>query len=143
MASTLGCAASSRMRVEGFVRRLRRIVRMDADGGVDERIAIGQADGGFEIGRTVAGADGHHALDAGRARALDDGVAVGVELWIVQMDSANRSASLQARPDGDVFEEAGEHGLAAFDATRRRSCRSIRCPSACAAADWRRSRLCG
>ncbi len=85
MASTFGCRASSRRRCERFVRGFRRIVRMHADGGVDERVAIGQADGGFEIGRTVAGADRHHALDAGGERALDHGLAVGVELLVIQM----------------------------------------------------------
>ena len=39
----------------------------------------------FEIRRTVAGADRHHVLDAGLERALDHGVAIGVELCTVQM----------------------------------------------------------
>ena len=49
------------------------------------RIAIGEADAGFEIRRAVAGADGDHVLDAGGEGALDDGVAVGVELVAVQV----------------------------------------------------------
>ena len=70
---------------EGFGRGLGGIVRMHADGGVDERIALGQPDGGFQVGRAVAGADGHHALHAGGAGALDHLLAVGVELGVVQV----------------------------------------------------------
>jgi hypothetical protein len=53
---------------------------MHADRGVDEMGTGGQPQAGFQVGRTVARADGHHALHAGGARALDHRVAVGVEL---------------------------------------------------------------
>ncbi len=58
---------------------------MDPDGGVYKGMTIGLAHSDFEVGR-IAGADGHHAFDAGRARAFDDGVAVGVKFFVVQVD---------------------------------------------------------
>ena len=64
---------------------------MDADGGIDRFMLIGQADAGFEVGRTVARADDHHALDAGGQGAVDDGLAVGVELGVIEMAVENRS----------------------------------------------------
>ena len=73
---------------------------MDPDGGVDERIALGQADGRFQVGRTVAGADGQHALHAGRARAFDGLVAVGVELAIVQVDVGIDQPHFRRAPTG-------------------------------------------
>ena len=97
---------------------------MDADGGIDRFMAIRQADAGFEVGRTVARADDDHSLDAGGQGAVDDGLAVGVELGVVEMavgvDHFTMSGLkagptlLQAGSDGDVFEEAGQHGIAAF-----------------------------
>ena len=58
---------------------------MHADGGVNKWIAVGQADGRFQVGRAVAGADGQHAVDAGGAGARDGLLAVVVELGVVQV----------------------------------------------------------
>ena len=65
--------------------RLRGIMRMNADCGVERRMLIGQPEAGFEIGRTVARPDGHHVLDAGSEGALDHRLAILVELGAVQM----------------------------------------------------------
>ena len=96
-------------------------MRVDADGRVDRFVAVGQTDAGFEVRRTIACADHHHAIDAGRQGAIDHGLAVGVELGVIEMavtiDHLSR-ASLQTSSDGDVFEKTGEDGVAAF---KRRS----------------------
>jgi len=70
---------------EGLGRGLRGVVRMDADGGVHKRIAVGQPDSGFKIRRPVAGADRHHASDTGGERALDYRLAVFFKLRVVQV----------------------------------------------------------
>ena len=69
----------------GFRSRFGGVVRVDADGRVDRLVAVGQADAGFEVGRTLAGADDHHPLDAGGQGAIDHGLAVGVELGVVEV----------------------------------------------------------
>ena len=84
---------------------------MHADCGVERRIAIGQADAGFEIGRPVAGADRDHVFHAGGERALDHGVAVRVELLVVQMAVGVDQHLLQARSDGNIFEETASTGM--------------------------------
>jgi hypothetical protein len=58
---------------------------MNADGAIERRVSIGEADASFKIGRAVAGADGDHMLDARVERALDDFVAIGGELVIIEM----------------------------------------------------------
>ena len=58
---------------------------MHAYGRVNRRVKLGHADARFEIGRTVPGADRQHAPDAGFDGALNYGVAVGVELLMIQM----------------------------------------------------------
>ena len=96
---------------------------MHADGGVDERVALGQPDRDFQIGRTVAVPIASMRVDARGQRAFDHLLAVGIELSNRPDGSANRPASLQARSHRDIFVEAGQHGLAAFDATPPRSSR--------------------
>ena len=113
MATTLGCAREFAQVRPCLFRGLRGIMRMHANGGINERIPIGQADGGFQIRRAVAGADGHHALHARRAGAFDGLVAIGVEFGIVQVDVGIAPTSLQPRPDRNVFQEARQHRLAA------------------------------
>ena len=73
---------------------------MDPDGGVYKRIAIGLADGHFQVGRTVAGADSHHALHAGGAGALDRLLAVFVELGVVQVAVRIDQPHLRRAPTG-------------------------------------------
>ena len=58
---------------------------MDADRRVDGFMAIRQADSGFEIRRTFASADDHHALDSCGQGTVDCGLPVGIELGIVQV----------------------------------------------------------
>ncbi len=89
---------------------------MHADGRVDKRIAIRQANARFEIRRPVAGADRQHRFDAGRERALDHGLAVVVELFAVQMAVGIDQLHdlLQPRADRHVFEEARQHRHVAF-----------------------------
>ena len=87
---------------------------MDADGGVDERIAVGQADGDFEIRRTVAGADGHHAFHAGGAGALDSLLAVGVELGVVQVDVGIHQPHFRRAPTGISSWKPASTGLPSF-----------------------------
>ncbi len=74
------------------------LVGVDADGGVDEGVGIGEADGGFEVRGAVAGADGEHGVDAGRAGAVDHGLAVGVKGFRIEMamgiDERHYSASV-------------------------------------------------
>jgi len=60
-------------------------MRVHAGGGVDVRIALGEADGAFEILGAVAGPDGEEGLDAGLAGAVEHGVAVVVEARAVEM----------------------------------------------------------
>jgi hypothetical protein len=82
----LGVSGQLAQTREGLRRGFGSVVRMHPDGGDDERIALGLADGRFQIGRAVARADGHHALDARGQRALDYRLAVGVEFRVVQMN---------------------------------------------------------
>jgi hypothetical protein len=51
------------------------LVRVDAGGGVDEVVAFGEFDR----------ADAENAPDPGGAGAFDDGIAVGVELFVVEV----------------------------------------------------------
>jgi hypothetical protein len=58
---------------------------MDSYSGVERFIAVGQADAGFEIGWTIAGADRDHVRYAGGKGARYDGFAVLVELVAVEV----------------------------------------------------------
>src|SRR5690242_20351051 len=70
---------------EGLRDGLRGVMRMDADGGIDGLVLVGQTDAGFKIRRTVACADDQHAFDAGSQGAVDDSFAVGIELRVIQV----------------------------------------------------------
>jgi taurine--2-oxoglutarate transaminase len=70
---------------------------MDAGGGINRFVAIGQADAGFEVGRTVARADNHHAFDAGGQGAVDDGLAVGIELGVIEVLEEEKLVENSAR----------------------------------------------
>src|SRR5206468_3759536 len=96
---------------ERFRRGLGRVVRMHADGRVNERILCGQADGNFEIGRTTAGSDGHHALDAGRAGTFDSGVAVLGELLVIQVAMGIDQLHFSRAPTGISSRKPASTGL--------------------------------
>ena len=106
--------ARSRRRAKVSSRGFRRVVRMHADGGVDERDSARPA--GW---RPPDRADRCRCRSpscsstpaAGRARSPARGRRRTARR---PGDSANRPTSLQARSDRDVFEEAGQDGLAAF-----------------------------
>ena len=68
-----------------FRRRLRRVVRMHAHGRIDGCVAIRQARRYLDVRRTIARSDCQHALDSGRECAIDDGIAIGVEIGVVQV----------------------------------------------------------
>src|SRR4051794_16983166 len=65
--------------------RLRRVVGVHADGGINERIPFGEADGDLQIGGSIRRADGQQARDTGRQGAFDCLLAIFVKLGIVQM----------------------------------------------------------
>src|SRR5262249_44092607 len=71
----------------GPPRRLdpRRVVRVDADGGEDVRLLLGEVDGAADLPQVLAGADGDEALDAGRAGAGQDLGPVLVEALAVDV----------------------------------------------------------
>ena len=71
----------------------------------------GQAQGGFQIRRTVAGADGHHALHAGLAGARDHFVAVGVELLVVQVAVRIDQLHFRRAPMGTSSRKPASTGL--------------------------------
>ena len=97
--------------VEGFVCRFGGVVGMDSDGRIDERIAIGQPDRGFEIGRAVAGADGHEAFDSGRLGALDHGLAIFGELFVIEMTVGIDQLHLRRAPTGTSSRKPASTGL--------------------------------
>src|SRR6266851_10021822 len=94
-----------------IVSRLRSVVRMHADGGVQRRVTIRQADAGFKIGRSVASADGHHVLDSGGEGALDHGFAVGIELLTVQMTMGVDQRHLSRAPIGTSSRKLASTGI--------------------------------
>ncbi|MEZ5354134.1 MAG: hypothetical protein R2762_15970 [Bryobacteraceae bacterium] len=71
--------------LEGIGGGLGGVVRVNAGGSENAGVFIGQADGGFEIRRAGAGADGHHACDAAFPSPIDDGVAIDGEAVIVEV----------------------------------------------------------
>ena len=117
---------------------------MHADGGVDER------DSGRPGGCATSRSGGPSPVPMAIMRSTP---AASARSITCSRSASNFSSSrwqcestsvhFRRAPDRDVFEEAGQHRLAAFDATPPRSCRSIRCRAACAAADSRRSPPCG
>ena len=60
-------------------------MRMNADRRIKERIFLSQLNSGIEFRRTVAIADGNHGHDPGFSRASDDLLAIGIELFAVEM----------------------------------------------------------
>ncbi len=62
-----------------------RFVRVDADGGVDPEVLLGEGDGAGEVVGAVSVANGEQSSDAGVVGALDDRFAIGGELGAVEM----------------------------------------------------------
>lgn len=97
-----------------------RIVRMDAYGGEHARICIRQTNGGFEIGRPVARPDGEHELQSHFACTFNNGLAVLIELFIVQMamriDEFHRTGLFEPGAHGYLFQESGKNGEASVNA---------------------------
>src|SRR5690242_16417183 len=91
--------------------RLRRIVRMDAHGGVQERVPLRQANRGFQIGRTVAGPNRHQPFNPRRAGALDGLFAVFVELLVVQMAMGIDQLHFSRAPTGMSSRNPASTGL--------------------------------
>jgi hypothetical protein len=61
------------------------VVRMNANGGVNERIYFRETNSGFQIGRPVARADGEHVFQSGGPGPFDHIGPVSIELFVVQM----------------------------------------------------------
>ena len=100
-------------------------MRMNACGRVELRVAICHADAGFQIRRAVARADRDHLGHACCERALDHRFAIGIELFAIEMAvRVDEHCLLQAGPDGRVFKEADQRGIAAFH--RRRNDHALR-----------------
>ena len=112
---------------------LRGVVRMNAHGGQNCRIAVGQANRRFEIGRslpvpiaTIRSTPASSARSITASRSASKGRRPD--------GSGNRSLhDSAARPPGTSSRKPASTGFAAFDATPPRSCRSIRCRAVCAA----------
>jgi len=68
-----------------FLIRPGGVVRVNAHRGVNEGVAVGQPDTGFQIRRSFSGADGHQLHDTGRERAFDHRFPVIVELVVIEM----------------------------------------------------------
>ena len=85
-----------------------------------ERIGVGKANGRFQIGRSIARANGKHVFQSGFPGAGDYRVAIRGELLIVQVtvriDKFQTGNLFEARAYGNVFLEAGKNGKSAVDA---------------------------
>jgi hypothetical protein len=112
----LGMRRQLAQRVEGFGRGFGGVVRMHADGGVDKGIAVGQAHGRLRDRADRCRCRWPACIPRRRrGRARWTASRSASNLLVVQVEWVeNRSASLQARSDRDVFVEAGQHRLAAF-----------------------------
>src|SRR5580658_222627 len=97
-----------------FGRGLGGIVRMHSHGGVYERIATGQADAGFQVGRTLAGADRQHGFDPRGERPADGLLAVQVELRIVQVAVRIDQLHFRRAPGGMSSWNPASTGLPSF-----------------------------
>src|SRR5579863_3261352 len=71
--------------VVGLGGDFRGIVRVDADGGVDLRVVVGEAHGAVDFRRAVTGSDGQDTGDTGGGGAVEDGVEVVGEALVVQV----------------------------------------------------------
>src|SRR5579872_2372420 len=87
------------------------IVRVDADGRVDEIVPAGETERGFEIGRAVTRANGHHTRDAGCTGALNGRVAVRVELLVIQMTVGIDQCHFRRAPTGMSSRKLASTGL--------------------------------
>jgi hypothetical protein len=69
------------------LRRQRRLVRMDADRGIDPVVLFSQFDRAIERARagTIAVADGQHGRDPGIVRANEDRRAIVIEAFVFRM----------------------------------------------------------
>src|SRR5580658_1408220 len=114
---------------------------------VNEIVLAGEAQGGFQVWRTVAGADGHHAFDAGLAGAREHFGAVRIELLVVQMAvriyQLHWGSFISTAPRWERLPGTRRVPACRPRWTRPQSFRSIRCHAACAVAGSRRSPLCG
>src|ERR1051326_4557779 len=70
---------------EGCVVREFGLVGVDANGSVHKRILLSEANSAVEDGRAVAIADGDDRFNSGLASALDNLLAVGLELLAIEM----------------------------------------------------------
>ena len=84
IATTIGSAAMRDKLVGGHVRLLGGVVRMRADRAVDALVALDASPSAPRNARTRVEMRDHRA-DAGRPRARDDRVAIGVEVGKVEM----------------------------------------------------------
>ncbi len=147
------------------------VMRMHANGGVNEIVLLGQPYARFQIRRAMTRAHGDHASHTGGHRASNGIFAIGIESFVVEMRV--RIGSIAFRSGAGAFacqaraarlrREAGGSACPTITSsalqreyprgippapvcrpqpTRRRSCRSIRCPSVCAVRGWRQSPLC-
>ena len=91
--------------------RFRGIMRMNADCGVKCRVFLGEPETGFQIGRTVAGTDRQHVLDAGGECALDHGLAIFVEFGAVQVAVGVNETHLRRAPTGTSSRKPASTGL--------------------------------
>jgi hypothetical protein len=58
---------------------------MHSNGSENERICFGHSNGSAQIRRSVARPDREHPLQTRLARALNDGIAISIELRVVEM----------------------------------------------------------
>jgi hypothetical protein len=81
------------------------IVGVDAHGGVDPVILLGEWDGGvYAFGGTAAAADGEDRFDPGGFGAVENGGAVCVKLCTFEMGVGVYYLHLEKRPDfGEAF----------------------------------------
>jgi hypothetical protein len=60
-------------------------MRMNTDRRKHERVLFGEMNPGVELGRAVPVADRDHGADSRFARARDDLLAIGIELFAIEM----------------------------------------------------------
>src|SRR5258706_14458263 len=92
-------------------RCFRSVMWMDADGGQDAVMLLGQADSSLQVVRTAAAADGDHVLDSSGERALDHGFTVGGELLAIQVAVRNDQRHFRRAPMGTSSRNAASTGF--------------------------------
>ena len=85
MPTTRGCCASLRDLLGVMLGKLFRLVRVNAHGGVNPIVAIGQGDRRLKVIRPRAAPDGQEIAQPGGAGTRHHLRAVGVEIGIVEM----------------------------------------------------------